>query len=264
MFKNKKIFFIVIITFLIALTSCNSPIVDDNSNNNNDNQEKINYKTAYGITYHDYVGMVKMTVADERIIYLDIDEVFMPSIWAMETKKDTLSDYVTKTDEEKLVDANGLGYAKYIRIGEKILIGTPYTEEEIEKADFKRQVIRYYNADIKDLYEYLKDDKNAKWYVESVLNGKAYVCDKLGNRLDDTNLNPQGSFFKSSSLYWTTGESTWSKNIQVFSNALVGSTLSESVTTEDGYIKVGDVVTSATMEGYLDYYNLVKKAYNSK
>ena len=238
MFKYKKIFFIVIITFLIALTSCNSPIVDDNSNNNNDNQEKINYKTAYGITYHDYVGMVKMTVADERIIYLDIDEVFMPSIWAMETKKDTLSDYVTKTDEEKLVDANGLGYAKYIRIGEKILIGTPY--------------------------EYLKDDKNAKWYVESVLKGKAYVCDKLGNRLDDTNLNPQGSFFKSSSLYWTTGESTWSKNIQVFSNALVGSTLSESVTTEDGYIKVGDVVTSATMEGYLDYYNLVKKAYNSK
>ena len=244
MIGYKKIFLSFMFVFLFVLTSCDSSMGNnsgENSNNNNDSKDMVTYRTAYGITYSDYVGMVKLTVSDDVIVYLDIDEVFLPNVWAMETKADTLKDYVTNTTDEKIVDNNGLGYAKYIKIGEKILIGTPYTDAEIEKADFKRQVIRYYNA---------------KWYVLEVLKGNAYVCDKLGAKVESKDLNSQGSFFKSSSLYWTTGESTWSKNIQLFSNALVGTSLKEEVSVEDGYIKVGDIVTSATLEGYMDYYNI--------
>lgn len=39
--------------------------------------------------------------------------------------------------------------------------------------------------------------------------------------------------------------------------------MSKTVTMSDGYVKIGDVVTSATIADYEDYYNLAKKAFEN-
>lgn len=241
---------------LFSITSCN---MDTNKNDDKDINAS-EYVKAYRITYNDFVGFVELKTNNSLITYIRIDEAFMPDVWAKETEKDALTDVVMKDEENKYLEGE-LGYAKYIKIGDKVFTGTLYTEEELIKNESKKQKIKYSAPGITDLYTYLKTETNAKWYVECLQKGEAYVCSKDGKAVDDTKFNVMKSYFKSSSLYWTTGESGWAKNIQYLCNAVVGTKVNEEITMVDGYVKIGEVVTSATMVAYQDYYDLIKMAY---
>lgn len=265
--KTKKIFLLIcLFASLFLITSCNDDKDDlDDALDDALDEVKDTFKssTAYGIVYHDYVGFITVTKADDLVVHIDIDEAFMPIVWAQETKTDVLTDVVTYDDGTVLKTNNDYRYAKYIKIGDKVFTGVPYTNDELQNVTSTKQLIKYSSDGIDDLHQYLKEEDNAKWYVEQLKKGKAFVCDKDGKKLETTDLNPQGSFFKSSSLYWTTGDTGWAKNIQYFSNAVVGTNLSGEITMEDGFVKIGDVVTSATFSGYKDYYDLAKKAYEA-
>lgn len=261
--KMKRIFLLIgLLVSLFIMTSC-----DKNKENLDDTLDKVKdtfkSSTAYGIVYYDYVGFITVTKADDLVVHIDIDEAFMPIVWAQETKTDVLSDVVTYENGTELKTSNNYRYAKYLKIGDKIFTGVAYTDDELQNATSTKQLIKYSSEGINDLHQYLKEEEHAKWYVEQLKMGKAFVCDKDGKKIETTDLNPQGSFFKSSSLYWTTGDTGWAKNIQYFSNALVGTNLSGEITKEDGFVKIGDVVTSATLSGYKDYYDLAKKAYEA-
>lgn len=264
---NKKIFILIgLFACLFLITSCENKKDDSNDKLEDvldDVKNPFKTATAYGIVYEDYVGFVTVTKANDVVVHIDIDEAFMPIVWAQETKKDVLTDVVTYEDGTILKTNKDYRYAKYISIGDKVFTGVPYTNDELQNVTSTKQLIKYSSKDIKDLHEYLKEEKNAKWYIEQLKMGKAFVCDKDGKKSAVTDLNPQGSFFKSSSLYWTTGDTGWAKNIQYFSNGVVGTNLKGEITMEDGFVKIGDVVTSATFSGYKDYYALTKKAYES-
>ena len=49
--------------------------------------------------------------------------------------------------------------------------------------------------------------------------------------------------------------------MQYLCNAVIGTNVSKEITMEDGYVKIGDIVTSATLVGYKDYYSLIQEAY---
>lgn len=258
--KYKILGFIALIICIFNITGCN--MTDDKEDNKDNNILETNKdeKEAYKIVFNDFVGFVKLRVNNGVITYIRLDEAFMPDVWAKETKKDSLTDVVMKDEENKLLEGE-FGFAKYIKIGDKLFTGVAYTDEEIEKNPSKKQKVKYSSGKIGDLYTYLTKEENAKWYVECLQKGEAYVCDKDGKKLETASLNSYGSFFKSSSLYWTTGDSGWSKNMQYLCNAVIGTNVSKEITMEDGYVKIGDIVTSATLVGYKDYYSLIQEAY---
>ena len=218
-------------------------MTDDKEDNKDNNILETNKdeKEAYKIVFNDFVGFVKLRVNNGVITYIRLDEAFMPDVWAKETKKDSLTDVVMKDEENKLLEGD-FGFAKYIKIGDKLFTGVAYTDEEIEKNPSKKQKVKYSSGKIGDLYTYLTKEENAKWYVECLQKGEAYVCDKDGKKLETASLNSYGSFFKSSSLYWTTGDSGWSKNMQYLCNAVIGTNVSKEITMEDGYYIVSMIV----------------------
>ena len=241
---------------LLNIAGCNM----GNNMEDDKNIIKDEYVKAYKITYSDFVGFVELKTNNGLITYIRIDEAFMPDIWAKETEKNALTDVVMKDEENKYLEGE-LGFARYIKIGDKVFTGTLYTAEELEKHESKKQKIKYSAPGITDLYTYLKNEDAAKWYVECLQKGDAYVSTKDGKRVENAKANMMKSYFKSSSLYWTTGETGWAKNIQYLCNAVVGTKANETITMEDGFVKIGDVVTSATMVAYKDYYELIQMAY---
>lgn len=253
--KKYKILSIIMLFFCIFnIAGCN--MTDDKDEDIIDND----IKEAYTIIFSDYVGFVKLRVNDGVITYITIDEAFMPDVWAKETEKDALTDVVMIDEENKLLEGD-LGFAKYIKIGDKVFTGVAYSDSEIENNQSKKQKVKYSTTGIADLYTYLTKEENAKWYVECLQKGEAYVCDKDGKRIETNKVNSYGSFFKSSALYWTTGESGWTKNMQYLCNAVIGTNVSGEATMKDGYVVIGDIVTSATLVGYQEYYSLIQNAY---
>ena len=130
--KYKILGFIALIICIFNITGCN--MTDDKEDNKDNNIVETNKdeKEAYKIVFNDFVGFVKLRVNNGVITYIRLDEAFMPDVWAKETKKDSLTDVVMKDEENKLLEGD-FGFAKYIKIGDKLFTGVAYTDEEIEK-----------------------------------------------------------------------------------------------------------------------------------
>lgn len=255
----KKVLYLFLMLSLFTLTGCkdNGDIVDDDPKKEEDKAGR-----AYALVHTDYVGFAEVNKGNGVVIRVVFDEAFLPNIWAQETAVDSLTDYVVDADNKPLTNANNFKFAKYLKIGDKVFTGTIYTDAEKETIGSTKQTIKYQAEGIDDLYTYLKTEDNARWYVEQIKAGNAYITNSDGTR-QNVKTNPQGSFFKSSSLYWTTGDTGWAKNLQFLANGIVGTDMSKTVTMSDGYVKIGDVVTSATIADYEDYYNLAKKAFEN-
>lgn len=223
--------FLILILSLFLFTSCKC------------NQDVIDEGIAYGIVYNDYIGKASVKTVNNKISSITIDEAYLPSTWA---KLKSASSVATDT-----IEISNIIYPAYIKIDNQVL------KANIENANTENAKVTWTNTTINDLSEYLKTESNAKWYYEALQNKKAYPCDSAGKKLDLELL--QTKYFKSEGGYWD----KWSTNISALCEGMVKNNLkNEPTVTDDSKIKFGDVVTSATLIGYQDYYNLAKKAYN--
>lgn len=227
--KNIKKLLILFLS-LIAFTSCKC------------NQDVIEEGIAYGIVYNDYVGKVSVKTINGKISNITIDEAYLPSIWAkLKTTK-------VATD---IIEVSNTKYPTYIKIDDQVLKTT------ITNQDQENQKITWSNTKISDLKEYLNQESNAKWYFEALQNKKAFPCDSTGKKLD-LELQ-QAKYFKSEGNYWD----KWETNIKALTEGMIKNNFkTEPTVSSDEKIKFGDIVTSATLVGYKDYYNLAKKAYD--
>lgn len=222
---------LILILSLLLFTSCKC------------NQDVIEEGIAYGIIYNDYVGKASVKTVNGKISTITIDEAYLPSTWA---KLKT----ATKNATDMIEIAN-VKYPAYIKIDDQLLKGS------VENQDSNNAKVIWSNEKINDLNEYLKTESNAKWYYEAVRNKKIYPSDSTGKKLDCELL--QTKYFKSEGGYWD----KWESNIKALTEGMIKNEFkNEPITTEDSKIKFGDIVTSATLVGYKDYYNLAKKAYN--
>lgn len=227
--KNIKKLLILFLS-LIAFTSCKC------------NQDVIEEGIAYGIVYNDYVGKVSVKTINGKISNITIDEAYLPSTWAK------LKETKAATD---IIEVSNTKYPAYIKIDDQILKTT------ITNQDQENQKITWSNTKITDLKEYLNQESNAKWYFETLQNKKAFPCDSTGKKLD-LELQ-QTKYFKSEGNYWD----KWETNIKALTEGMVKNNFkNEPTISSDQKIKFGDIVTSATLVGYKDYYNLAKKAYD--
>lgn len=244
--KNNKLLILFLVSFSIFIfTGCKT--------------FKEQTGRGYGIVYEEFVGVATIKVKNERITSLNFDEIYMPTVWA------TLFN-VEHLDEELYFKVENLSeelfLAKYIMIGNVKLTG---------KITNTNKVI-YSSKDISNLKVYLaRNETNAKWYAEAVLNNNIKITDSDFNTIDVEYYGKKIGYTKATTSYWPESSGNglgWKKNMEALIDTFVGTKLDfdnrkivQDETTNE-WIFDG-VLSSATLTSAKDYYALTKRAYNN-
>ena len=230
---NKKFFnlFLALLLFVSLLTGCKTK----------DTTEYTAY--AYGIVYNNYVAKATVTIQDNKVKKIMIDEALLPSEWAI-TDYDKEHDYIVTNNNQK--------YLKNIKIGDIVLSYKTINDR-----------VTYGNDTIDSLDLYLATEKNAKWYYEALSNNKITIVDDTNNIITDLKF-ATNKLFKSVATYWPKDENTlgWRENISELIKGMEETNLSvEPKKDSNGKVVFENVTTKATLVGYMEYYKLAKVAY---
>ena len=274
----KKLYFLPILLLLLSfcLLGCNKK-----DNDVNPPATKEGEGVAYGLVNKQYVGMAKVKIKDDKVVDVTYDEAFLPHTWAnieytMEEGSEMPTDILKHTKDE-----TDSFYAKYISIDGQVFTGEIRESDlSLDNVTYVAQVVKYSNEKIPDLFAYLyNSDTNCEWYYNAVKNGKVFICDKDGNKLDTyKSLNTYG-WLKSEGKYWTPSENSplgWKGNINNMIDYLKGKVLDNldeskfvkdtEGTEENGYTyqywTINGVKTKVTMTDAYQYYKLAYNAYN--
>lgn len=263
---------VLIIIFLLCLIGCKKP--------NNQDMNKTYEASAYGIVNKAYVGKATLKIKNNKVEDATFDEAFLPQTWA--NIEYTMSENAQLPDDiiYYTKDENNSYFAKYISISGNIFTGTVRKEDLIlDGTTYIAQTIKYSSSKIPDLFTYLYNSElNCQWYYDAVKNGKVFICDKEGNKIETyKSLNTYG-WFKSEGKYWNSSTDSplgWKGNIEAMIDYLKGKELvnldsSKFIKDTDGenkdeynykYWTIDGVKTKVTMTDAYAYYKLAYKAY---
>lgn len=269
---NKKYFGLVLLIMLLCLVGCKSP--------DNDDMPKEKEASAYGIVNKAYVGKATVKIKNNKIVDVTYDEAFLPQTWAnvnytTEEGKELPDDLVNYVKDE-----DNSYFAKYISIDDTIFTGTIRENDLVlDNTTYIAQTINYANDKIPDLFAYLyNSDANCQWYFDAVKNGKVFICDKDGKKIDSyESMNTYG-WLKSEGKYWNASEDSplgWKGNIDAMVDYLKDkelTNLDSSKFTKDTegeekdgynykYWTIDGVKTKVTMTDIYAYYKLAYNAY---
>ena len=280
---KKKLYFLPILVLLLSLFlfGCMNNDNNDGGNNNDKPTTTEGEGTAYGLVNKAYVGKATVKIKNDKVVDVIYDEAFLPHTWAnidykMEEGSQLADDVLMYTKE----DMNSF-YAKYISIDGQVFTGVVRENDLVlDSTTYTAQVVNYSNEKIPDLFAYLyNSDANCEWYFNAVKNGKVFICDKDGKKLETyPSLNTYG-WLKSEGKYWNASEDSplgWKGNIDNMVSYLkdkVLTNLDESKfvkdtegTEENGYKyqywTIDGVKTKVTMTDAYQYYKLAYSAYN--
>ncbi|MFU8786063.1 MAG: hypothetical protein ACNA7U_02360 [Candidatus Izemoplasmataceae bacterium] len=227
--------------------------------------------TGYGLVHGHYVGVVEITVSKDGVVEaMTLDEYFLPYSWAKVAadhadRDDVVAVVGTKRggDSTNPEDHTSAYYAKYLTIGDKL-----FTAEVLGAAG--SQSINYKATGVTNIEDWVKDNDNAKWYVEQVDAELAFIANADGsaNTVLTTLASDASSagFTKSGTEYWRRDDQLgWPGNVEETIDAIVGMDLSgdfELVSGEGNFWSIDDTVTGATWSDFPDYFNLAVRAYN--
>lgn len=270
---NKKYFGLVLLIMLLCLVGCKSL-------DNDDDMPKEKEASAYGIVNKAYVGKATVKIKNNKIVDVTYDEAFLPQTWAnvnytTEEGKELPDDLVNYVKDEE-----NSYFAKYISIDDTIFMGTIRENDLVlDNTTYIAQTINYANDKIPDLFAYLyNSDANCQWYFDAVKNGKVFICDKDGKKIDSyESMNTYG-WLKSEGKYWNASEDSplgWKGNIDAMVDYLKDkelTNLDSSKFTKDTegeekdgynykYWTIDGVKTKVTMTDIYAYYKLAYNAY---
>lgn len=216
--------------------------------------------TGYGITHKIYVGVITLTVDKDGVV-LDgeVDEYYLPYNAAV----------VTVTDPENLPDdvivgvSHGTKYfAKYFSINGKLFVGTG-----------SETGLPTYSYNGTDLLEWVAIEENAKAYVEGCDAGTVFVANAAGTKhatyaTPNPDNNGKNEWKKSDTNYGGTNWN-WAEQVAWFIDTIKGTKMNDTFSriTDEGADKgkwvAGDIVSSATMVDFPQYYAVAVRAYNT-
>lgn len=268
---NKKYFGLILLMMLLCFVGCKV---------NDTDMSKEKEASAYGIVNKAYVGKATVKIKNDKIVDVTYDEAFLPQTWAnvnytLEEEKELPDDLLQYVKDEE-----SSYYAKYISINDTVFIGTIRENDLVlDNTTYIAQTINYANDKIPDLFAYLyNSDNNCQWYFEAVKNGKVFICDKDGKKIDTyESMNIYG-WLKSEGKYWNASEDSplgWKGNIDAMVDYLKDKSLtnldsSKFVKDTDGeekdgynykYWTIDGVKTKVTMTDIYAYYKLAYNAY---
>lgn len=224
--------------------------------------------TGYGLTHGHYVGVATVETSDGLVTEITLDEYFLPYNWAKVVVAD-----VNAIPEDVLTVVGTRGtsyYAEFIKIGDKLFTGA------VEGASGSQHIL-YSADDVEDIELWVETEENALWYVEQIEAEAFYLADAAGEEstLVRGDATSNVAMTKSESGYWS-GENYplgWAGNIDAIKEAFIGTRLdftiestdkTSATETEPAYWIVGGETTGATLTDFLDYYQLLQRAYANR
>ena len=250
--KLIAIFFVALLAFGLAACKEQEP------------SYSYGYGVSYGLVHGHYVGVAKVVVdKDDKVVNVQFEEYYLPynsaQIVLTDEQKESLP-----SDALAVIGSRGTSYyAKYVSVNGVLFTGAVSGEAG-------SQSIKYSASGIADIEEWVKNEANAKAYVEAVEAGKVFNANANGtvSSYVKANANAKIGDTKSTTGYWTapaTYPLGWGGNMAAIAEALVGTTMNatEADLVKDGTWKIGDLTTSATLSDFADYYLLAQVAYNN-
>lgn len=217
--------------------------------------------TAYGLVHSHYVGIATVkTDASGKITSVNFDEMQTPYNWAA---KKEFKEY---NDDEDAFTTGGFG--KKIVIGDKTF--SAVDESATGYPDYR--LVDTNNS--VSLENWLKDNLNAKWYVQQVKLGNYGVAKSNGTGVYNTfkdastgELSVGDRWLKSKNGYWAEGGVGlgWKANMKALCDFVAANGFADeglTVKGEDKVWKVNGVSTGATLNDFNDYIALCKIAYS--
>lgn len=199
--------------------------------------------TGYGLVHGHYVGVVDITVDGKKVVKeAKIEEYYLAyHAAAVEAPAE---------ERDDVVEISGKFYAKYFNVDGKVFVSSG-----------EQKWVHDTHGDLED---WVKNEANAKAYVEAVKAGKVYIANADGTK--NTVLKVTGNaavdMTKSGSNYggqiWD-----WKGAMNGVAEILVGTKMDSKYTLTDGKWVVDDVVTGATLVDFADYYKVAERAYNT-
>ncbi len=213
-----------------------------------------------------------MKVKKGEVTAVTFEEYYLPYSWAqLETIDGELPEDVLEVEMLSRGNTVTKHYAKYIKIGDKLLTGESREAElEIDGVAYNNQKVKYSGEGIEDLYTWLRNsEENCKWYVDQILADKAHIAKADGTKATYTVAgNAANGFAKSTTGYWVVEDGLgWSGNMAKIAEALVGTkvdaTDAELVQGEDKIWTIKGTASGATVTDFKDYYEVARRAYNT-
>lgn len=213
---------------------------------------------AYGIVYSDFVGAATVTVMGNTPQDMRLDEAYLPHMWARIEEAGALDEalvYIAPGDAS-------MQYARYISVSGILFECADYPASDAQADGTTKQKVLFRSEEISNLYTYLKEPEHARWYFESVVAGTAFPCDDRGAPLQEA-VFANDTMLKSQGGYWEMSNGLgWSGNLrELIVGAQQGGFAEAPHKNDDGYVQFGNILTGATCTAYLEYYELLKKAY---
>lgn len=230
-----------------------------------------------------YLARALVTIENGSLSSYEYEECHLPNFWATYSEEEAME----LSEEEVLVVEGSRGntyYARHVVVGSEEDEIHLIAQNELKEAPNGSSYVSYGNEEIADFSEYVKDEKNAAWYYEQILNGNYWIEDGEGNKKEDlavysttlkdgTVLNKVDSRLKTKVKHWTAvgtgvgtevGENGWSGNLEIIGNTLfeLGFPEGEVTKDENNHVVIADTVTSATIQEYQGYVKMFYDAYN--
>lgn len=224
--------------------------------------------TGYGLTHGHYVGVATVETSDGVVTDIAIDEYFLPYNWAKVVVADVNA---IPANVLTVVGTRGTSYyAEFIKIGDTLFTGT------VEGASGSQHIV-YSATDIEDIDLWVETEENAQWYVEQIEAEAFYLATDAGepSTLERGDATSNVAMTKSESGYWSGVNYPlgWAGNMDAIKEAFIGTRLDFTIESTDktsetetdpAYWIVDGETTGATLTDFLDYYELLQRAYGNR
>lgn len=223
---------------------------------------------GYAVVYDHYLGVAEITTENGVVTDVSIDEYFLPYSWAKVSQMDSEAfpqETVVRTWKRPTSTSNTIDrYAKYIKVGDKLLTANVIGDEP-------NQQIVFSGSEITNFDEWVDIETNAVWYINQVKSNQLFLTTSNGTthpsltRFDETS---NRAMTKSASGYWNISPGLgWSGNMNEIVELLIGSTMDfdpadfTRATVAPRVWGNGEITTGATLTNFKDYLSLSLRAY---
>lgn len=198
--------------------------------------------TGYGLVHGHYVGVVDMTVDSKGVVKEAKIEEYYLAYNAAQVEQPT-------AERNDVVQIGANYFAKYYNVDGIIFASSG------ERA--------WTNSTHGNLENWVKDEANAKRYVEAVLAGKVFIAKADGTKITDLKITGNAALDMSKSVSGYGGDRwDWKAAMAGVEQIIIGTKMDSKYSqNNDGKWVVDDVVTGATLVDFADYYAVAQRAY---
>ncbi len=242
-------------------------------------QLNFGIKTAFQIVEDRYLALVFLSTYDGLVEMLYFEEYFLPILFTelhdpLVSDEDIVEIHTVSLIEEETVISSKY-FAKYFKMHHMLFTAVILGTSPIDDPESEGQTIDYINQYDQYLSDLLLEESFIYFYKESIVLNDIYLSDAFGDLKEYPIMLDYFEYQlkKSHPEYWGPSSDSlgWQGNISAIIQAFKGTNMNKDETTFERvlvsdrlYWKMGDIITGATTNHFISYYELAQHAYESE